>query len=279
MHRNEEERAGVAGTLFEENSIFTNFYDQISNPVASLSGERTFYETLCRQESVTRLLDAGCGTGRLTRQLAKPDLAISAFDASAFFIEKFRHLLRQTPPAGPIELSQARFDSFQAPHSFDLCILGYYGLSYVLCSDERRRSLANLARLVRPGGSLVVHLPSHSLLTREVPELEIKAMTSRQTVGEVSVDGSLQPLVLLQQVDGFVFDRQKNSTEVTFTTQLTTAGQTRLKQQHRMIYAAIDQKEMAEHAKACGLELIQLHNGFCPDVRSEEIYQFVRLET
>jgi SAM-dependent methyltransferase len=104
-----------------------------------------------------RVLDAGCGPGRFTIELARLEARIVAVDVSPGQLELHRLHVGE---AGAEDAVEERLVA-------DICDLGTFGddvfdvtvcfggpLSYVL--DEAPRALAELARVTRPGGRLLV---------------------------------------------------------------------------------------------------------------------------
>jgi SAM-dependent methyltransferase len=98
-----------------------------------------------------RVLDYGCGYGRQLAELAQlgyRDLA--GVDPSAAMVERARRLL----PGTPIEVCEAA----RAPHPdavFDAVVLSAV-LTCVARDDDQRALMAEIQRLLRPGGILLL---------------------------------------------------------------------------------------------------------------------------
>jgi trans-aconitate 2-methyltransferase len=98
------------------------------------------------------VIDLGCGAGELTRKLADalPDSDVLGVDSSKEMLEKAaahaRSGLRFAP--GTIE---------EATGTFDL-VFSHAAIQWV---DDHERLVPRLFRMVRPGGQLVVQLPSN----------------------------------------------------------------------------------------------------------------------
>jgi len=92
-------------------------------------------------------LDAACGTGRLTARLAARGFSVTGVDASAAMLESARERI----PAG--EFSVGRVDALPvADRAVDL-VTTALALSHV---PDLRPAYAEFARVLRPGGDLVV---------------------------------------------------------------------------------------------------------------------------
>src|SRR5690349_9613355 len=101
-----------------------------------------------------RLLDVACGTGRTLRQLATthPALRFHGVDLSPFYVRRARQTL-----ADVAELSLAVENGEALPYAdatFDVVTSVY--LFHELPRNARRRVIAEMARVVRPGGLVVI---------------------------------------------------------------------------------------------------------------------------
>jgi SAM-dependent methyltransferase len=105
-----------------------------------------------------RVLDAGCGTGGLLRSLqrAAPRALLFGFDLSplALSFSRERGLARLVRAS--IERVPFRSGEFDAVVSAD--VLYHRGVS------DDAAALRDLARVVKPGGAVLLHLPAHPAL-------------------------------------------------------------------------------------------------------------------
>ncbi len=113
-----------------------------------------------------RLLDVGCGTGRTLRQLATahPTMRFHGVDLSPYYVAAARRLL-----ADVAEVSLAADNAERLPYadgSLDVVTSVY--LFHELPRNARRRVVAELFRVLRPGGLLVIE---DSAQPGESPEL------------------------------------------------------------------------------------------------------------
>lgn len=113
-----------------------------------------------RKKAITRehlrpdssVLELGCGTGTLALDMARHAGHIQALDISAEML-RIAEQKRQTQGAGNVTFRQGTLDD-QHPYqraSFD-CVWAYSILHLV---PDRRRVLATLFDLLKPGGSLI----------------------------------------------------------------------------------------------------------------------------
>ena len=104
-----------------------------------------------RDESATRLLDIGCGTGRTLHQIARthPSLRLWGVDLSPAYIEVARRRVRDAALA----IENAEHLPF-ADGTFDVVTSVY--LFHELPRNARRNVVREMFRVLRPGGLLVI---------------------------------------------------------------------------------------------------------------------------
>jgi SAM-dependent methyltransferase len=118
--------------------------------------DQAFVERHCQPPG--RLLDLGCGTGRLLVALANRGYRVLGVDLSRPMLEVAREkaaaagvdvLLLQ---ANLVELTCLASDSFD----FAACLFSTLGM--VLGAAQRRRVVENTYRVLRPGGRFILHV-------------------------------------------------------------------------------------------------------------------------
>lgn len=104
-----------------------------------------------------RVLDAGCGTGGIIRRVRRwrPDLAIAGVDLSPLALGFARERGARGLARSHVETLPFRESAFDAVACLD-----------VLYTDgvDDRAALAELARVVRPGGRCIVNVPAYDWL-------------------------------------------------------------------------------------------------------------------
>jgi 2-polyprenyl-6-hydroxyphenyl methylase/3-demethylubiquinone-9 3-methyltransferase len=112
----------------------------------------------------TRWIDAGCGSGTLSRWLACQGCQVTGVDAASDMIEAAVRLSRQAEDTSLVEFTPV---ATIADMPF-----GAASADGVLCSsvleyvDDPGRCLAEFARVIRPGGRLVISVPNTTSLIR-----------------------------------------------------------------------------------------------------------------
>jgi ubiquinone/menaquinone biosynthesis C-methylase UbiE len=105
-----------------------------------------------------RVLDAACGTGLTVRRYQRPGVRTVALDLS---LQSLRYLRRQLPAVDLVcgDLTSLPF----AEGAFDK-VLCANALQHLPDADHRSRTVAELARVARPGGRVVVTAHNYSAI-------------------------------------------------------------------------------------------------------------------
>jgi SAM-dependent methyltransferase len=110
------------------------------------------------------VLDFGCGTGRyLPLLLARPGLSVTGYDISREAIGVCRLRFRQPAESGRLRLVCGDLPVLQeavAPGSQDLVLMMFGVLGHVSGRAQRVATLRTMHGLLRPGGRLLVTVPS-----------------------------------------------------------------------------------------------------------------------
>jgi SAM-dependent methyltransferase len=163
-------RSGMARSLWPSNA-FNVVWDErqraiVARALGSMRGRR--------------VVDVGCGTGRIVRWLAEDCGAASVVgvDFSSATVEAARAESSALVTSGVVRFEQGDvlegLDALGAGSFDDAIVLGCFS---VACRDERalRAALANVARLVHQGGRVLLLEPIHrSPLLRRVLDLGIE---------------------------------------------------------------------------------------------------------
>jgi 2-polyprenyl-6-hydroxyphenyl methylase/3-demethylubiquinone-9 3-methyltransferase len=112
----------------------------------------------------TKWIDAGCGTGTLSRWLASQGCQVTGVDAASDMIEVAVDLTRRARPALPVEFTRVATIAHLPFH--DAAVDGVLCSSVLEYVDDPGRCLQEFARVLRPGGWLVVSVPNAASLIR-----------------------------------------------------------------------------------------------------------------
>lgn len=129
-------------------------YDQEIDGIFANAMRQLLLERLAREQELGRTVEFGCGTGYYTGVLAGRSAGgVVATDLSKRMIDLAREHLRQIPG---IELRCA--DCEQTPFADASFDTAFFGLSFHFVDGPR--TLAEMRRILRPGGMLILAIPS-----------------------------------------------------------------------------------------------------------------------
>jgi len=132
-------------------------------------GDARFYARLLRRLHPARVLEFGCGSGRITMALAGglPHAEIVAVDASAPMLELAATHLSQRPADEARRVAYREGDmrdwSGGDGGPFDVVLIAGRSVSHLLTLDDRRRTWLNAFALLRPGGTFVLDVATPDL--------------------------------------------------------------------------------------------------------------------
>jgi SAM-dependent methyltransferase len=147
------------------------------------------------------LLDAGCGTGRVGRELYRRGVDVVGVDLDAEMLDTAR---ARCPSASWIE---GDISAIQLGRTFDIVLMAGNVINFVIV-ESRRQAVENLVRHLRPGGLLI---NGHSIRPDGCPPASFAVWTKAaglelverwSTWGEDAfVDGSEYCLTVYRFVD------------------------------------------------------------------------------
>jgi len=106
----------------------------------------------------SNVLDAGCGLGRISVELAALDLDVTGVD----IIQSELDAAQDSAQAEGVELTLVNHDlrTFHAPNQFDCAVNLYTSFGYCDTIDEDMQILRNIAESVKPGGTFIMECTS-----------------------------------------------------------------------------------------------------------------------
>jgi len=118
-------------------------------------GEIDFYRALAGEVKVQSVLEIGCGTGRVTLQLAQAGISIVGMDFSPAMLTTARQKSREFPNVRWVEGDMVAFDLGQC---FDLIIIPGHSFQFMLTPDDQLACLNCIRQHLTPQGKLVLHV-------------------------------------------------------------------------------------------------------------------------
>lgn len=123
-----------------------------------------------------KVLEIGCGTGRVTRALARLGAVVDACDLD----EKALNDARSSTVGMHVSLhlADARALPFEDSY-FDLVLFAFNGLDFLHPVPERLKVIAEMERVTKPGGAVV--LSSHNMVGTILSPRGLRSLTSLRT--------------------------------------------------------------------------------------------------
>ncbi|MCS6775066.1 MAG: methyltransferase domain-containing protein [Chloroherpetonaceae bacterium] len=120
---------------------------------------------LLRPRRADPVLEAGCGTGRMTRTFATRSCRVVSVDYS---LESLRACRRKLIAQGitNVDLIQADVCALPLQSALFPKVVSCQVLEHVPTPEARARMVAELARVARPGGDVVISAYQHSVFTQ-----------------------------------------------------------------------------------------------------------------
>lgn len=118
-----------------------------------------FYLALARREG-SRVLELGCGTGRVAIALAQAGLEVVGIDSSIRMLEGARAKAAMLDPdtAGRLTLLEGDMRAFSLDLVFDAVVIPARAFAFLLTAEAQEECLTQIHRHLRPEGSLAIHL-------------------------------------------------------------------------------------------------------------------------
>jgi ubiquinone/menaquinone biosynthesis C-methylase UbiE len=130
-----------------------------------------FYVSLVRRLQPRKVLELGCGTGRITLPLAErgAQLAfdVTGLDSQAEMLETAKKRLLEAPPKvrERLRLIQGDMRTWQSESAFDLIVIPCSSISHLLTLQDHLTVWNQCRRNLRPGGRFVVEITMPNMAT------------------------------------------------------------------------------------------------------------------
>jgi SAM-dependent methyltransferase len=142
----------VMGQLVSEQEV--QLYDVA---VPDWPGEIDFYRDMAMKvkERGGSVLEVGCGTGRVTLQLAQEGISIVGMDISPAMLTIARQKSQELPNVRWVEGDMMSFDLREC---FDLIIIPGHSFQFMLTPEDQLACLNCIRQHLAPHGKLVLHI-------------------------------------------------------------------------------------------------------------------------
>lgn len=139
---------------YDDQPLMAVLYDLV--PVYNQRSDIAFYVECCR-ECKGRILELGCGTGRITIPIAESGHDITGLDASPNMLAELRKKLLMKPRELQTRVNtvEGNMVNFALTEIFDLVIIPFRAFQHVLTVADQLSCLRCIRRHLRPGGRLI----------------------------------------------------------------------------------------------------------------------------
>lgn len=165
-----------------EYAAIAEYYD--ATPLYANRADIGFY-LACAAEAGGKVLELGCGTGRVLIPTAAAGHSTVGLDLSPDMLARCREKLRAQPPAvqARVKLVEGSMTSFELGEAFSLVTLPFRGFQHLLTVDDQLACLGCIRRHLGPGDRVVfdifhpnfamLHDPAFAQEREEFPEIEL----------------------------------------------------------------------------------------------------------
>ncbi len=145
---------------FESESFWTTFAPIMFDDArwAEAPTVARYVKDLAGLKAGSKVLDAGCGLGRISVELAALDLDVTGVD----IIQSELDAARESAEAEGVPLTLINHDlrNWHAPDQFDCAVNLYTSFGYCASIEEDLQILRNIAESVKPGGTFIMECTS-----------------------------------------------------------------------------------------------------------------------
>jgi SAM-dependent methyltransferase len=191
---------------FEKEAFWVN-YGPIMFDSSRWAEAPTVAEQVCKIAGLSEgssILDAGCGPGRISVELALNKLAVTGVDLIAPFLDAAKESAKDE--GVNIDFIQADLRTFTTKHKFDAAVNLYTSFGYCDTIEEDVQILRRIAESLKDGGFFIMECLSRENAVRDFIEGEWFERAGKTVLTEFSVEGAWEGLrskwILIDNKDG-----------------------------------------------------------------------------
>jgi len=167
---------------YSDTPLLAELYDLVPGYVNR--ADLDFYIEYARRAG-GRVLELGCGTGRVLIPLAREGIKITGIDASEFMLARCQAKLAKEPPEirQNVKIISGDMRSFESDKSFALVITPFRAFQHLITPADQIACVSRIHKHLRPGGRFILDIYNPDLRriallpqpqeTEDVPEFEL----------------------------------------------------------------------------------------------------------
>lgn len=250
-------------------SLSVKFYDAVSRADRAVDGDTDFY---CRRlgPAPKRVLELGCGTGRVALALAAEGYSVLGIDLAEPMLRRAVAKRQRLPPAEARNVQFRLHDllTLELPYRFDAVLVPFYTINHLSGRAQRVQALKTIARHLKPGGISVIHACS--------PERLREKLGPKRPGMVINFEPSNSRLEVTWNLPALDEGRRKRTQLVEY--QYIGADRSLLQAStERLTYFWFPDSEVERAAHQVGLKPIETLTSFTGEQGGERIYVFERL--
>lgn len=252
-------------------SLSVRFYDALCRTNPSVRGDIDFYLAQLGP-TPKRVLELGCGTGRVALSLARHGHSVVGVDLAAPMLQRAQAKLKRLPREHSARLRFQHGDllNLKLPAPFDAVFLPFYVFNHLDGRRQRAKALRTISRHLKEDGFAVIHACSRErLLTPHRPKRPGVTIRFADTQARLEVTWHAPEFDQGRRMKTRLVEYQYFSPE----------GALLESSSERLIYCWFPHAEVERAAFQAGLKVVERRTGFGDDAGREAIYILRRLGT
>jgi SAM-dependent methyltransferase len=252
-------------SYYASGSLSLIFYDLMTTlSEEHLRGDASFYAEAAGI-SPCRILELGCGTGRISLALADLGHAVTGLDLSAPMLEQARQKQEAIAPTNRAVFLEVDMASIALGQRFDLIIAPFYSFSHLETETARRSAMEAIARHLEPHGRAILHMVAGPTLSAHIPPEHLA--NNRGSIRLTEAGAILTVGIEARDVD---HGRRLCSQRIAYSV-IDEDGNIRVVSVEELRYGWMTAEELSGLLDATGLMLIERRNSFTDAPGIEDI--------
>lgn len=241
---------------YDESGFTAPLFDAVSSADPMVKGDVQFYAELAGEPG-KRVLELGCGTGRVAVPLAASGHSVVGLDTSPAMLKLAEQKRKALPSAiaRRLDFRLGDMTSFSQQDPFDLVLVPFFGLNHVLRDPDRAQAFELLAKHLLASGRAAIHYAPSSML-RFAAQMPLEQKRGYRIVDGEGRSVRVRPIEQRADEHAGVFV-QLNEYVLR-----TSSGAVMTRTEEKLVYALLADAEIDAHIRRAGLCIMQEFSRF-----------------